>query len=156
MTINSNQDILETIKELLKTKYEISALSNVVSYLFNTLDNLDWIGIYYCNQRDNELFLGPFQGSIACEVIEKGKGICGQSWNDDRVIVVSDVRKETNYISCSASTLSELVIPIHKDGVVYALLDIDSDKLNRFDSPEIFIKIVKLIELQLDKYFVNI
>ncbi|MDO4780420.1 MAG: GAF domain-containing protein [Bacteroides sp.] len=89
-----------------------------------------WIG-FYLVEGDN-LLLGPFQGSVACYKIKKGKGVCGTSWDKEQTIVVPDVDKFEGHIACSSLSKSEIVVPLFVDNKVIAVLDIDSDELNTF------------------------
>lgn len=83
-----------------------------------------WVGFYVV--RDDELWLGPFQGPVACLRIPRGKGICGTAWAEDRTIVVDDVDEFPGHIACSSLSRSEIVVPIRSSGIVTAVLDIDS------------------------------
>ncbi len=78
------------------------------------------------------LLVGPFQGKVACVRIEKGRGVCGTAWAEDRTQLVPDVHKFPGHIACDSVSNSEIVIPIHHDGEVVAVLDIDSPLMDRF------------------------
>lgn len=90
-----------------------------------------WVGFYLV--KYDELVLGPFQGPIACTRIRKGKGVCGSSWAQAATLLVPDVEQFPGHIACSSESKSEIVVPVLKDGVVVAVLDVDSDQLNDFD-----------------------
>jgi GAF domain-containing protein len=77
--------------------------------------------------------LGPFQGPIACTRIQKGRGVCGAAWSEEKTIIVPDVEKFPGHIACSNLSKSEIVLPIRKDGEIYGVLDIDSNTLDTFD-----------------------
>ena len=77
--------------------------------------------------------LGPFQGPIACRRIKPGKGVCGTSWIEDKTLIVPNVDEFPGHIACSSDSKSEIVIPIHKEGQLIGVLDVDSDQLNSFD-----------------------
>ena len=126
-----NKQIESVIKD---TEYNISNLANISAIIYDSIDNLNWVGFYY--NVDNKLLLGPFKGKVACTVIEYGKGVCGTSLKENKTIVVKDVHEFTGHIACDSASLSEIVIPIHKDNKIYALLDIDSPKLNRFNNDD--------------------
>ncbi len=108
----------------------IANLANISAALKEVFDFL-WVGFYLV--KNEQLVLGPFQGPIACTRIAYGKGVCGASWKEKRVIVVPDVNSFPGHIACSSLSQSEIVIPIVKDGVVVAVLDVDSEHLNHFD-----------------------
>lgn len=107
----------------------VSNLSNVSS-LLNKLKNINWCGFYIV--KDNYLYLGPFQGDVACTKISYGKGVCGTSFLKKETIIVPDVNKFPGHIACSPLSKSEIVVPIIKDNKVKAVIDIDSPLLNRF------------------------
>lgn len=107
----------------------VSNLSNV-SALLNELENINWCGFYIV--KDNYLYLGPFQGDVACTKIEIGKGVCGTSFKNKETMMVSDVSKFPGHIACSPLSKSEIVVPIIKNNEVKAVIDIDSPSLNRF------------------------
>jgi GAF domain-containing protein len=93
-----------------------------------------WVGFYLV--QGEELVLGPFQGPIACTRIRRGRGVCGTSWAEARTVLVPDVEEFPGHIACSSDSKSEIVVPIVKNGAVVAVLDVDSDKLNDFDSAD--------------------
>jgi len=123
---------LKQIRSLLEGERNIIAnFSNVSSVLKQNHDFL-WVGFYIV--ENNELVLGPFQGPVACTRISFGKGVCGAAWAEKRTINVSDVHQYPNHITCSESSLSEIVLPVYnKEGNVFAVLDVDSEKLANFD-----------------------
>ena len=91
-----------------------------------------WVGFY--RVVGQELVLGPFQGPAACTRIAFGRGVCGTAWKERRTLVVPDVDRFPGHIACSALSRSEIVVPIERDGVMVAELDIDSAELNTFDA----------------------
>lgn len=93
-----------------------------------------WVGFYMVN--NGELKLGPFQGSVACYRIRKGRGVCGTAWAEEKTQVVPDVEKFPGHIACSSLSRSEIVVPIFAHGEVKGVLDIDSDELNTFDETD--------------------
>ena len=121
----------EQIKSIIDCNLPIiSNLSNA-SAVLNTIDDLNWCGFYLVD--GDKLYLGPFQGEVACTIIPIGKGVCGTSFKIKRSINVPDVSKFEGHIACSSKSKSELVVPIMKDNEVKALIDLDSPILNRFD-----------------------
>jgi len=126
--------------------YDITILSNVSALIYEALDNLNWCGFYIL--RNNRLELGPFQGKVACTKIEIGKGVCGTSVLKDETILVKDVHEFPGHIACDSASNSEIVIPIHINGSIYGVLDIDSPMINRFsdDDKKNLEEIVMLIE----------
>ena len=108
----------------------ISNLSNASALLYKELKPW-WVGFYLV--EGNDLFLGPFQGPVACTRIPKGKGVCGSSWENQATIIVPDVHKFHGHIACSKISNSEIVIPMFHNGDVWGVLDIDSADFNTFD-----------------------
>ncbi len=111
----------------------IANLSNIAAALRQTM-NFFWVGFYVV--KNNELVLGPFQGPIACTRIGWGKGVCGTSWKEKKVILVPDVEQFPGHIACSSDSKSEIVLPIIKNGEVAMVLDVDSNQLNDFDATD--------------------
>jgi L-methionine (R)-S-oxide reductase len=93
-----------------------------------------WIGFYVVKQ--NELVLGPFQGPVACTRIRKGRGVCGTSWAEAKTLIVPDVEKFPGHIACSSLSKSEIVVPVFKNNEVVAVLDVDSEHLDSFDTTD--------------------
>jgi GAF domain-containing protein len=126
------ENLLPQIKSLLEGETdEIANMANVSACLKDTF-NFWWVGFY--RVIDNELVLGPFQGPLACTRIRKGKGVCGTAWQEAKTQIVPDVDAFPGHIACSSLTRSEIVVPVIKNGVVKAVLDIDSERLNTFDA----------------------
>ncbi len=112
----------------------IANLSNVVAALKQTF-GFFWVGVYIV--KENELVLGPFQGPIACTRIRMGKGVCGTSWERKATILVPDVEQFPGHIACSSASRSEIVVPvINPSGEVIMVIDVDSDRLNDFDTTD--------------------
>lgn len=111
----------------------ISILANTTAALKEAFDFF-WVGFYLV--KDNELVLGPFQGSVACYRIRKGRGVCGTAWAKSCTLIVPDVALFPGHIACSSLSKSEIVVPIHRDGQVFGVLDIDSDRLDTFDETD--------------------
>lgn len=124
--------LVEQVKSLIKGETNrISVLSNVSAALHDTFpERYFWVGFYLV--EEDELQLGPFQGPVACMHIRKGKGVCGTAWVEDKTVIVPDVEKFQGHIACSTLSRSEIVVPLHKNGEVAGVLDIDSKELNTF------------------------
>lgn len=114
-------------------KEEISILANTTAALKEAF-GFFWIGFYLV--KNNELILGPFQGSVACYRIKKGRGVCGTAWEKECTQVVPDVEQFPGHIACSSLSKSEIVVPIIAQNEVKGVLDIDSDELNTFDETD--------------------
>ena len=82
------------------------------------------------------LLLGPFQGRVACIRIEIGKGVCGTAVQEDRTIRVEDVHQFPGHIACDSRSNSEIVVPLHSNGKIVGVLDIDSPYVSRFSEED--------------------
>lgn len=110
--------------------YDITNYANAAALLFQSLEDINWAGFYL--MRDGALVLGPFQGKTACTSIAVGKGVCGTAVALDKIMRVPDVHKFAGHIACDGASRSEIVIPIHKNGEIIGVLDIDSPVRERF------------------------
>ena len=115
-------------------KYRISVLANASALLFQAIENLNWAGFYLL--EDDRLVLGPFQGNVACMEIPIGKGVCGCAVEQNRTLVVDNVHCFKGHIACDSKSLSEIVIPIRKNGKIVGVLDIDSPLEKRFSDKD--------------------
>jgi len=128
----------------------ISVLSNITAILKEAFDKISWVGFYLL--KGNTLYLGSFQGKIACSSITLGKGVCGYSALEKKTIIVEDVANFQGHISCDSGSKSEIVVPIVSDGIVYGVLDIDSYSYAAFnETDKLFLeKTVELIIRKID------
>ena len=126
--------LVEQIKSLIdKDLPLVSNLSNA-SAVLNQMENINWVGFYLV--KGDKLFLGPFQGDVACVFIPKGKGVCGTSFEKKETIIVGNVNEFKGHIACSSLSKSEIVVPIIKNGDVVALIDVDAPIFNRFNNKD--------------------
>ena len=126
--------------------YTMTNLANASALLNSTLRDINWVGFYTI--KDNQLVLGPFQGKVACTIIQMGKGVCGTAAATDSTQLVPDVHKFHGHIACDSASNSEIVIPMHRNGEVFGVLDIDSPVFDRFTEEdkkglESFVKILE-------------
>ncbi|KUH56714.1 GAF domain-containing protein [Megasphaera sp. DJF_B143] len=108
----------------------LPVFANASALLWDCFPSINWAGFYIVNQ--GSLLLGPFQGKVACIRIPIGKGVCGTAVLEDATQRIDNVHLFPGHIACDSASNSELVIPIHHDGKVVALLDMDSPIYNRF------------------------
>ena len=128
------QTIIPQIKALINGEPDLVAnLANIAAALKEQFGWF-WVGFYLV--KNDELVLGPFQGPVACTRIQKGRGVCGTSWQQAKTLIVPDVTKFAGHIACSSLSLSEIVIPIIRNNVVIGVLDVDSEKLAMFDETD--------------------
>ncbi len=126
--------------------YEIANLANASAILWQYLPDINWAGFY--KMTDGILVLGPFQGKPACVKIPVGQGVCGTAVAQDKIQLVRDVHDFPGHIACDSASNSEIVLPIHKDGKVWGVLDIDSPFAGRFtqEDQKGLERIVEIIE----------
>lgn len=110
--------------------HRIANLANVSALIFDTLEDLNWAGFYLL--EDETLVLGPFQGKPACIEIPVSRGVCGAAVREDRSQLVPDVHAFAGHIACDSASRSELVVPLHQNGAVIGVLDLDSPSPARF------------------------
>lgn len=126
------ESLIPQIEALVTGEPDLTAnLANIASALKYGM-GFFWVGFYLV--KGDELVLGPFQGPIACTRIRKGKGVCGTSWAKAETVLVPNVDEFPGHIACSSDSKSEIVLPAFKNGEVALILDVDSDRLNDFDS----------------------
>jgi L-methionine (R)-S-oxide reductase len=125
------ESLIPQIKALLEGESDLIANLGNVSAALKEQFNFFWVGFYLV--KNGELVLGPFQGPVACTRIALGRGVCGKSWADKKVLIVPDVDDFPGHIACSSASKSEIVIPIIRNHQVLAVLDVDSEKLDHFD-----------------------
>ena len=120
-----------TVKTFIETEPNVIAnLANTSAIINEYVNDINWVGFYLMEHE--QLVLGPFQGKPACIRIPAGYGVCGRAALKMETITVSDVHQFPGHIACDGATNSEIVIPVMKNGEVYAVLDVDSPKFNRF------------------------
>lgn len=134
-------DLLNKVKAIVDKNAPLySNLSNV-SAVLNELGNLNWCGFYIA--QGDTLFVGPFQGDVACVRIPFGKGVCGTSALKQETIIVPNVNEFPGHIACSSLSKSEIVTPIIKNGTTVGVIDIDSPVYSRFsDKDKEFLELV--------------
>ena len=124
----------------------LPALANCAALLWSSLEQINWAGFYLL--RQDTLYLGPFQGKTACTVIPVGRGVCGTAVAEGCVQRVANVHAFPGHIACDSASNSEIVLPVHANGHVVGVLDIDSPTIGRFceTDREFLLKLVDLVE----------
>ena len=124
--------LLAQLKALLEGETNALAnLANASALIKEALPNSVFAGFYLYDGQ--ELILGPFQGRVSCVHIQLGKGVCGESAQKKQTLIVEDVTKHANYISCDSRAMSEIVVPMVKDGQLLGVLDLDSECVSDYD-----------------------
>ena len=126
--------MIEKIKAIIDDKIPlVSNLSNV-SAILNEMEDINWCGFYLA--KDETLYLGPFQGEVACTTIPFGKGVCGTAAQTKKTLIVDNVLEFKGHIACSSKSRSEIVTPIIKGDTVVGVIDIDSPSFSRFNKDD--------------------
>ncbi|MBR6261930.1 MAG: GAF domain-containing protein [Prevotella sp.] len=114
----------------------VGVLANVTAALRTAFgERFFWVGFYIV--EGERLQLGPFQGTVACFSIGRGRGVCGAAWVREKTVIVDDVEQFPGHIACSSLSRSEIVVPVKgTNGEVVAVLDIDSTELKSFDDTD--------------------
>ena len=128
-------DLREKIDATLAMRYDAERmLEEICTLLANEVDYYDWVGFYLVTGNKNELVLGPFVGAPTEHVcIPFGTGICAQAALVGETVIIQDVTKVTNYLSCAPDVKSEIVVPIFdREGGILGEIDIDSHDIAPF------------------------
>jgi L-methionine (R)-S-oxide reductase len=127
--------LVSQLKSLLsKEDNLISNLSNLTAAIKDTFEKVSWVGFYLFDGQ--KLYLGPFQGKVACTNIEIGKGVCGTSAAKRETIIVPDVDKFPGHIACDSNSKSEIVVPLSHKNQLLGVLDLDSHEYNSFSKTD--------------------
>ncbi|MEG0878211.1 MAG: GAF domain-containing protein [Oscillospiraceae bacterium] len=114
--------------------HALSCMANVAALLGEDIEDINWAGFYIMHK--GELLLGPFYGKVACMHISLDKGVCGAAAMQDEIQMVRDVHDFAGHIACDSASQSEIVLPLHANGKVVAVLDVDSPYIARFNSDD--------------------
>ena len=112
-----------------------AAMATMCAVLHHKMNHHFWTGFYFV-AGDNELHVGPYQGAVACQVLD-GRGVCLHCVRTKQPVVVPDVSQFPGHIACDARSKSEIVLPVMKGERVVAVLDVDSDRLAQFDADDV-------------------
>jgi len=138
--------IHQQLKQLLTaTDNKISRMATIAAVLHHKMDGFFWTGFYLLS--DGNLFVGPYQGPVACQVLAKNTGVCWTGVNQGKTIIIPDVEQFPGHIACDSRSRSEIVVPVrNKDGLIIAVLDVDSKDLEQFDESDA-VGLEKIVEL---------
>jgi len=119
-------------------------LKTICELLQSEIRYYNWVGFYFANHDTKTLHLGPYVGAMTDHTtIPFGKGICGQVALSNKNFIVPDVSIQDNYIACSLTVKSEIVVPIFVNAINIGQIDIDSHEINPFTSEdELFLEFV--------------
>lgn len=123
------QDQLEAL--LGKTEDPLSRMASICAVLHHKMDHFFWTGFYL--YKSGKLVVGPYQGPVACQELEKDKGVCWAAVNNGAPVIVPDVHAFDGHISCDSRSKSEITLPVYNDRQeIVAVFDVDSDQLDSF------------------------
>lgn len=132
---NRYKRIIEQLKELLDNNNgQIAHMATINAILFHKINTIFWCGFYLL--KNNELIVGPYQGPVACQKLQKNTGVCWAGINQQKSIVVPDVEKFPGHIACDSRSRSEVVVPVKNQDRIIGVLDIDSKELGAFDETD--------------------
>jgi len=128
--------IMAQLADLLKkTKDPDARMATIIALLHHKFDSYFWTGFYFL--KNGELLVKSYQGALACQVLEKNKGVCWAGITQGKTIVVPDVRKFPGHIACDSRSYSEIVVPVRdRTGTIVGVLDVDSKEFNAFDETD--------------------
>jgi GAF domain-containing protein len=139
--------IYKQLEELVvKSDHSVSRMATVAAVLHHKMEYFFWTGFYLLHE--GRLLVGPYQGPVACQELDKNKGVCWAGVNGKETVVVQDVHQFPGHIACDSRSQSEIVVPL-RDGKneIIGVLDVDSKDIGSFDEvdAEWLEKILKLI-----------
>ncbi len=127
------QRIFVQLQELLKkTDNPLARMASICAVLHHKMEHFFWTGFYL--HKDGKLIVGPYQGPVACQELEKDKGVCWAAINRGAPVVVADVHSFPGHIACDSRSKSEITLPVFDlQGGIQAVFDVDSDQTNSFN-----------------------
>jgi L-methionine (R)-S-oxide reductase len=134
--VEKYESLIPQIKSLLSPSDNIiTNLANCTAALKQAFEKISWVGFYIFDGK--KLYLGPFQGKVACNIIQIGNGVCGTAAERKETIIVPDVSQFPDHIYCDPDSKSEIVVPIFKkDNSLFGVLDLDSYEYNSFNETD--------------------
>ncbi len=139
---------LESLLE--KPGNTLSRLATIVAVLHHKMDYFFWTGFYLLD--DGKLIAGPYQGPAACQLLEKGTGVCWAGINQNKTMVVPNVHEFPGHIACDSRSNSEIVVPLRNaHNEIIGVLDVDSKDFDAFDEADAqgLEKILKLVQKEI-------
>jgi len=110
----------------------LARMATVNAILYHKMETFSWVGFYLL--KGGHLIVGPYQGHLACQTLEKNKGVCWAGINEKKTIIVPDVHDFPGHIACDSSSRSEIVIPLlNQEGEITGVMDIDSRLADNFE-----------------------
>lgn len=117
---------------LAKTADPLARMASICAVLFHKMDHYFWTGFYL--HKEDKLIVGPYQGPVACQELEKDQGVCWAAFNKRAPVVVPDVHAFPGHIACDSRSNSEITLPVFdQEGTIQAIFDVDSAQLDSFN-----------------------
>lgn len=125
--------IHKQLEELLRlTEDPLARMASICAVLHHKFDYYFWTGFYL--YKEGKLIVGPYQGPVACQELEKDRGVCWACYRERKAILVPDVHAFPGHISCDSRSKSEITVPVFDHlGELVAIFDVDSDRHDSFD-----------------------
>jgi L-methionine (R)-S-oxide reductase len=112
----------------------LAGMASLACLLHNAFPYYYWTG-FYRRVAEDELLVGPYQGTLGCLRIPFSRGVCGAAAREERTQLVPDVHAFPGHIACDSASASEIVVPVFDaQGRLIAVLDVDSTAKNAFDA----------------------
>jgi L-methionine (R)-S-oxide reductase len=135
---------------LLKTEDPLARMASICAVLHHKMDHFFWTGFYLF--KSGKLVVGPYQGPVACQELEKDKGVCWAALNEGTPVVVPDVHAFPGHVSCDSRSKSEITLPVYNsNGEIVAIFDVDSDHLDSFSEVD-SLSLTGILELIYKKF----
>ncbi len=139
--------IYKQLNELILKSRSVNArMATIIAVLHHKMDTFFWTGYYILEK--GEMTVQMYQGPVACQILEKNKGVCWAAYNKNETVVVPDVHQFPGHIACDSRSCSEIAVPLkNREGKIIGVLDVDSTQVNAFDDTDALWleKILKLI-----------
>lgn len=118
-----------------KTEDPFARMATICAVLHHKMDHYFWTGFYL--HKAGKLVVGPYQGPVACQELEKDKGVCWAALNSATAVVVPDVHAFPGHIACDSRSKSEITLPVfNQKGAIEAIFDVDSDRMGSFNEAD--------------------
>lgn len=138
-TVNKDK-LVKVVEHMISSDVPlVSNLANLSKVLYDNFEGTCWCGFYICDDNSESMYLGPFQGPVACTKIPYAKGVCGACVREKNTMLVPNVHEFKDHIACYSLTNSEVVVPIIKDDKVVSVIDLDSTNYKNFTLNDVFI-----------------
>lgn len=128
--------LFSQLEQLVGKSNDLNArMATIAAVLHHKMDYFFWTGFYMLNE--GELVVRCYQGPVACQILEKERGVCWAAIRRGETIVVEDVHLFPDHIACDSRSNSEIVVPVrNQEGIIIGVLDIDSQEKGSFDSTD--------------------